>query len=186
MDADTVFLISAAQGTCHRERLERLDDLFRVTTFCTRLEAAIRVQVAFARIDIDYQKNAAEKSEQLIEFGEHLLEEKIVGLDDENGASGAVAKLASQHVVTEIHPAIQPGGIDEDGARFAEIMHWQLHVDPADRFGKMSAWIELLAAQFRGMFYLAVKTVKPHLASRFIFITGHSNDEHLSDRKSVV
>ena len=30
------------------------------------------------------------------------------------------------------------------------------------------------------MFYLAVKTVKPHLASRFIFITGHSNDEHLS------
>lgn len=29
------------------------------------------------------------------------------------------------------------------------------------------------------MFYLAVLKIKPHLCSRFLFVTGHSQDEHV-------
>ncbi len=31
------------------------------------------------------------------------------------------------------------------------------------------------------MFYLAVQKVKPHLCKRFLFVTGHSNDERVLD-----
>src|SRR5690606_19825334 len=99
--------------------------------------------------EVHDEEDAAEELEELAELVEDLLEEEIVRLHDEDRARGRVAEVACHPVVAELHPRIEPRGVDEHGAGLGEIRNIELDVDLADRVRHVDGRIERLAGELR-------------------------------------
>lgn len=98
----------------------------------------------------------------------------VLLLDDDAGLADALKELLEAHnfVVTTA---------SDGGSGLREVMEMDFDVIICDL---------LMPGMPGNMFYLAVKTVKPHLADRFLFITGHKGsprvDEFLRSIAAVV
>src|SRR4030095_7081236 len=112
MNAHAALFIRIAQWPRHGQRLKCLEDLPGILALRARLQAAVRLQVALARVHVDHEENAAEEPEQLIELREDLLEKKVVRLHHKNRARRAVSEFARDDVIAEVHPAVEARSVD--------------------------------------------------------------------------
>ena len=146
------------ERAAHGQVLEGLDDAQRVLLLEARLQAPVRRQVALGRVEVDDQEDAAEQLEQLVEFGEDLLEEQVVGLDHEDRAGRSVAEVARHAVVAELHAAVQAGRVDHDRAGLGQLAGGQLEVDAPDRLREVDGRVEagLVAGRAQALGQLAV------------------------------
>ena len=142
-------VVRRAQRPGHRERAERLQHALGMFALGARAQAAVGREVAFSGVHIHHDEDAAEDPEQLVELREDLIEKKVVRLHHEDRARRAVAELAREHVVAEIHPAVEPRRVHEDHRGFVERWHGHLDVHAPDRLGKIHRGIECDAGLLR-------------------------------------
>ena len=134
----------------HRQRRERLDHPLGMLALGARPKRAVGGEIPFSGVEIHHDENPAKEPEQLVELGENLLQEEVVGFDHKNRARRAFAELAGEHVVAEIHPAVEPRRVHQHGGGLGQARHRQLDVDAPDGLREGGARIERLAPALGG------------------------------------
>ena len=147
INSQTPLVPGPLQLCIHRKALERIDDPLRIATLETRAEFPIRLEVLLRAVEVYDQENAAEKAQKVGELVEDLLEKQVVGFHDEDGTRCRIAELTRHEVVAELHSAIEPRGVDEDGTRFGEWLGRHPHVDAAQSTRHVHRWLEVRAVR---------------------------------------